>query len=434
MRNILYITTILAALHTIPLYSANAEGLSEVTQIKQTIETLQQRIKHLEQKQADAKLRDAIDVVVTLKPAPKFKTKDGAFSAKIIGFGQADTIFHQNNTVDHPDGTTIRRARLGLAGKIYHDWGYKFLYDFGNNNNPQLQDMFITYNGMENGRFIIGQYKEAIGLEWQSAAKYWSFMELPLTTALTPRRAVGAGVRTMFDDIRLDVGIFGENANKTKSDDEGYAFNGHFSYSPIHNKKQHLHVGLSGSYRVPDSASNSIAYGAKHDTSTTKQKTVATDTIKNVDHNMLMGVEFLGIHGPYLLQGEYMQSNVARQYGLDDVSFQSYYLQGSWMITGESRKFNRKKHGFMRVKPNNPFSMKEKGSGAWELAVRTESIDLTDNDIQGGSMDKYTFGINWYPNDYMRFTFNYAMINSDDEAAVAGDNSHVIGIRTRVEF
>ena len=406
----------------------------ELKELKQILYAKDQNAKTLSTIAPSAGKSDSNEIEISLKPTPKFKSKDGSFEAKIIGFGQADAVWHQDDTVDHPDGTTIRRARVGLAGKIFHDWGYKFLYDFGNNNNPQLQDMFVTYNGFKDVSLIAGQYKEPFGLEWQSPSKYWTFMELPLTTALTPRRSIGAGATAMLSDVRATVGIFGENANKMRSDDEGYSAVGHVAYTPVHEKGKHLHVGGSASYRSPDNQTNAVSYRAKHETSTASLNSVSTGSIGSVDNVLLGGIEALGIRGPLTLQGEYVMADVSRDSGLSDVRFDSHYIQGSWMLTGESRSFNRKKHGFTRVKPSDPFDLQGNGIGAWELAARYENLDLNDNAITGGEMDRYVLGLNWHPNEYLRFMLNYVIIDTDGSATQPDDGTQAVGLRAQVDF
>ena len=372
------------------------------------------------------------DVIVSLSPTPKFKTKDGSTSAKIIGFMQADAIFHQDDLADHPDGTSIRRARLGIAGKFLGDWGYKYLHDFGNNK-QELQDAFITYKASKNLGFKVGQFKEFIGLEFQTGSPNWTFMELPVTDALTPRRSVGASLLANYDNLRVNLGVFGMNATKKIADDEGYSTDLNVSYQFLHDKKRHFHVGATASYRVPDSAGDSISYKVKADTSTQSLNSLSTGTISGVDNNILYGLQALGIYGPLLVQGEYLRSDVNRENGLQDVDFSGHYIQAAYLLTGESRGFNFKKYKKSGIKPLNPLT-KDGGSGAWELAARYENLDLTDNSVTGGEIDKYTFGLNWYPNNYLRLQANYSIVDTDDNATTANDDPQILALRSQVVF
>lgn len=49
---------------------------------------------------------------------------------------------------------------------------------------------------------------------------------------------------------------------------------------------------------------------------------------------------------------------------------------------------------FGRVKPKSVVG--KGGHGAWELAARYSSIDLTDSGIDGGEESDLTLGVNWY--------------------------------------
>jgi len=371
------------------------------------------------------------DVIVSLSPGPKFKTKDGKTSAKVIGFMQADAVFHQDDIADHPDGTSIRRARLGLAGKFAGDWGYKYLHDFGNNK-QELQDAFITYKASKNLGFKVGQFKEFIGLEFQTGSPNWSFMELPVTDALTPRRSIGAALLAQHDNLRVNLGVFGMNATKKIADDEGYSSDLNVSYQIMHDKKRHLHVGATASYRVPDSAGDNISYKVKADTSTQSLNSLSTGSISGVDNNILYGLQALGIYGPLLVQGEYLMSDVNRENGLQDVNFNAHYIQAAYVLTGESRKFNFNKYKKSGIKPNNPLT--DGGAGAWEVAARYEGLDLTDGGVTGGELDKYTLGLNWYPNDYLRLQANYSIVDTDENSVTANDDPQIFALRSQVTF
>ena len=60
---------------------------------------------------------------------------------------------------------------------------------------------------------------------------------------------------------------------------------------------------------------------------------------------------------------------------------------------------------FDRVTPKR--NLGKGGAGAWQLAIRLSHIDLDDNDLSGGTMTDFTFGVNWYLNPSTKFAFNY---------------------------
>ena len=73
---------------------------------------------------------------------------------------------------------------------------------------------------------------------------------------------------------------------------------------------------------------------------------------------------------------------------------------GSYVLTGESRRYRKNVGAFGRVHP-------ERGSGAWELVGRYSYLDLNSDGIEGGVLHDWTLGLNWYINFHSRVMFNY---------------------------
>ena len=84
-----------------------------------------------------------------------------------------------------------------------------------------------------------------------------------------------------------------------------------------------------------------------------------------------------------------------------------WYLAGSWLLTGESRSYNRKGAFFYKVVPDNPIDNGNLGKGAFELVSRYSSTDLNDRGVQGGEFQRWSIGANWYATDQWRLEANY---------------------------
>ena len=52
--------------------------------------------------------------------------------------------------------------------------------------------------------------------------------------------------------------------------------------------------------------------------------------------------------------------------------------------------------------------------GAWQVAVRFSSIDLNDEDVEGGTEKNLSFGINWYSKTHWRFFANVIKVKTED--------------------
>jgi phosphate-selective porin OprO/OprP len=83
----------------------------------------------------------------------------------------------------------------------------------------------------------------------------------------------------------------------------------------------------------------------------------------------------------------------------------AWFANISWFITGEHKNYNPSKSAFDRVHPKKNFG--DNGIGSFEIALRYSSIDFDDADLNGGRMNDFTAGLNWYLNPAVRFTFNY---------------------------
>ncbi|MEE8233110.1 MAG: porin, partial [Gammaproteobacteria bacterium] len=106
--------------------------------------------------------------------------------------------------------------------------------------------------------------------------------------------------------------------------------------------------------------------------------------------------------------------------GNPELTASGFYVESSWFITGESRRYSFKDGSFKQAKVHR--ALGQSGYGAWELAVRYSSIDLTDETIIGGEEDNVTVGLNWYPNNQLRLMANYTNVISTDRPGNLLDN------------
>ena len=114
--------------------------------------------------------------------------------------------------------------------------------------------------------------------------------------------------------------------------------------------------------------------------------------------------------GPFWVAAEYINADVDSPSD-GNLDFDGYQITGSWIITGETRDYLRK-GGTLGPVPVAR-SVNQNGKGAWELAGRWSSIDLTDGAVDGGEMNILSAGVNWWLTPTFMLNLNYRYITSD---------------------
>jgi phosphate-selective porin OprO/OprP len=427
----------------------------------------QQQFAALQLKNADDKAKkiSSEEAKVTLKDGLKIKSASGDFSAQISAYAQLDSAWYGGGPTDFSDGTEMRRTRLSLSGTVYRDWDYKVEADFagttqatGTTNNVTVTDAFLRYTGWKPFAFTAGNFKVPFSLEAVSSAKYTTFMERGLPFAFLNLRLLGGMFSANGDNWTGAAGFFGDSVTAQNVDDEGRGGAARVTWAPFFQKDKVLHLGLAGQYRIPPdnptgNKRESVRFRSKPEsdvitdnltqsgTLTAAGKTFGRSSGRLVDTGdipgqvndySLLGAEFAAVYGPLSLQGEYMRADVNRDIG-GDLGFDGYYIYGSWFLTGESRNYKADKGVFDILQPNKPFRLGG-GWGAWEIAARFSSLDLSDRNVVGGETQDVTVGLNWYPNAYMRLMANYVNVLEVKGGAHNNEDLDAVQLRAQVAY
>ena len=426
------------------------ERTESIEKMQAQIEELQRQL-HMLQTQMEAQQKGAKaaapvtsdGVKISFDGGPTIKSADGEYSMHIGGRVKFDATFFDDDRGDYADGTEIRSARLHVKGKLGKNWSYKlqneFLgkHDTSSDTTPasydsKLKSAYIAYEGFDHTKIIMGQTKQPFGLEYQTSSRFTTFLERASLTAFTPGYGIGLGVATHGDNWTLTGGLYGEDVADSGDNDESYSVTARATYAPISEKTRALHFGIAGSYRVPGSDSDYVKFKSTPEAHQAGNDYAVYGSMKHVDDYSLFGLESAWVSGPFSLQGEYMVADINRD-SASDPTFDGYYVQASYFLTGESRNYLGKYGKFGRLTPQNPFSLGG-GAGAWEVAARYSNLDLNDSSVNGGEMRNWTFGLNWYPTPYFRLMANYILVDTDSNAVTPNDDPDIFAIRTQVDF
>jgi phosphate-selective porin OprO/OprP len=321
------------------------------------------------------------------------------------------------------DGVEFRRARLAIGGTIYEDFIYNAEYDFAED--AEFKDVFLgallpagkdpEFGG---GKVRIGHYKEFGSLDELISDNDTLFIERALPNVFVPSRNVGLGADYAFfgnedgDNQRMTIaaGVFRDTDDFGfgTGDGDGYAFTGRATGVPWQSEDgaNVLHAGIWGSVRGTES--DDFRIRQRPEIHLAPRYLDTFDEIGAIDGAAMFGGELGLTHGRFTAMAEYLAQMLERE-GAEDVLFSGFYAQFGAFLTKDHRGYKHEEGIFDKVKPSKPFSIGKdrEGWGAWEAALRYSHLDLDDEDVDAGTMDDITVGVNWFINPNLRWSLNY---------------------------
>lgn len=102
-------------------------------------------------------------------------------SVKIYGYIQSDYRSGQNATADEQE-FNMRRARVGISGKVNELIGYGVVLQGDKTNNTIFRDMFATLNFNPLAKVTVGQFKYEFDLEGRESSADRPFMDRATVT------------------------------------------------------------------------------------------------------------------------------------------------------------------------------------------------------------------------------------------------------------
>jgi phosphate-selective porin OprO/OprP len=445
----------------------------------------------------------AIAVIAGGKPG--IQSADGRFTANLHAVMQFDAADYQQATPgpttadfrrgaaatdtsharDLSSGTDFRRARLGIDGRAFGDWDYSFLLDFGGageEDAAHIQELWVQYSGLKPFHVKVGAYPPSLGLEDQGSTNGMLFLERPAVADIA-RGLAGGDFREAAEiwgngtwwyvnaavTGRLVGVVNSTGAGVSQPFDSQLGFIGRLGFAPIRTERGMLEVGVHGSYvdrpadsggpdTAPGATRYSIIFQERPELRVDGTRLISTGAI-SAQHASEIGLEAAGQYGPVFLQSEYEKFRIQRRngtVGLSDPEFTGYYVEGSYSLTGERRRFNAATWAFDAPPVNHPFSIADRTWGAWELAARYSDIDLNyhagaagaapaPDAVRGGNQQIWAGGLNWYPNPVVRFMLDYQDVRIDrlspsasafatPTGAQIGQHYHAISFRSQFAF
>jgi phosphate-selective porin OprO/OprP len=416
-------------------------AMAQIAALTERLAALEARVADADQapvKVVDTNKADADTVKVSLKPGLSVASGDGKTTFAVDGRVMVDAGWvTEDGAADIGDDTDMRHLWLGFSGKFSDDWRYKLQTSI-DNNAIGVKDAYIAFDGIRNVPIMVGNFYENNGIEIMSGNLNTTFMEGGTgITAFRTLRHLGVSVDPYGDNWGAQIGLFGDGVADpaVAANDEGWSIAARGHVAPIMSKEMLLHLGGSYRYRTPDSPAESVRFRASGESHVIGETLVDTGNITGVENYTTAALEAMYRWGGLTLMSEYNVNELSRTVGAEP-SFDGGYVSLGWLLTGEGREYNAKRGTVGKLKPNSPFAMGGAGMGAWEVAARFNTLDLTDETVAGGEMDSVTLGLNWYPNAFARFMLNYVRNDIDNTGPVAfrDTDPEYVMVRAQADF
>ncbi|RKY18144.1 MAG: porin [Planctomycetota bacterium] len=400
----------------------------------QTVErTLQRTLQRLAQEPPPTSWSDGRFDVTAGYSGLKITSPDKDFSFNFGGRLLLDAAGFKEGKSDLGNGTEVRRMRMKMDGTIDRVWGYKMEVNYGAGGGSDITDAWVKYGGWESSDVLVGHQKVTFSQQNLTSSNWQLFQERSLPHAFIDSGALGSrrlGVAgsSWGDQYYASAGLFGEGLDDDGKNNEDWGASARVVVAPIRNEDQVLAVGASVYVRDLSSNSN-LRFSSRPESHIAGTKLVDTGIITGADEVTMADAELTMINGRFHAEAEYFDVSVGRSGGMSSAKFDGYYAQAGWFLTDDTRAFSMKGAKFGRVKPKGE-------NGAWELAARISSIDLSHRDIRGGREDNMTFGLNWWINPSMAMRFNYVYIHARETAeklALASSSEHAGAFQVRLQ-
>jgi phosphate-selective porin OprO/OprP len=405
-------------------------------------------------------------VFVAFKNGLFVESADKAYNFKIGGRMQFDGGGATQPLNGWSNQAGVRQVRLEVEGKAAKYWFYKLQYDFAGSqygtpfNAPVQGGIRDFYLGLQHPllalpftkepAFIhIGSYFEPFSLEFTASSRFRDFIERAMAVeAIAPSRHLGAAVGAYGDNWTAKGGIFTTSFEDLNTNPavgvppligipmragwfptgggQYFELTGRATYAPIMTEHDLLHIGVSGRYHQPNSATGlsddrvlrlgnrirSEAYILNQGLLGTPDLSCGSLALPGwtaaaaahcVNNVQSFGVELSAAHGPFSLQAEYLAQQVNRDPtrimlarlagafapGGASHYFSGFYAYAQWYLTGEERAAaydvtNKLGANFNQITIKHPMSAG--GFGAVGIAARYSALNLNSGPFSGSGL------------------------------------------------
>ncbi len=306
----------------------------------------------------------------------------------------------------------LRAARVVLAGfiKFKKPWTYFFMGDINELRKEgdrvmDALDLWVSIPLWKKARVRIGKQKEPFIYEMVGDSATLPQSERILNAFFETRNV---GIRYMDnwakDRMSFSIGVYNDwFQNGNKFSQSGTQVSSRLTGLPFESedKKTFLHLGVAFRYNGADA--DKMRFRARPESNITDYY-VDTGSFA-ASHSDAIALEALYNRNSFSVLSEYVKAYVASP-TYANPSFSGTYVIGSYILTGETRPYDKLLGYARRIVPESRW-------GAVELVGRFGYVDLDDKLIQGGKLKKWYFGVNWWASAQWKVSTGYGIADLD---------------------
>ena len=352
--------------------------------------------------------------------AKESDTGDTRLSGVImLDYALVEGVNRDSETNSSEFNSEVRKARIDIKHQLNRNWSAKLQLGFNEeDSNSEVGDAYIRYSGFNQAVLTMGQFKEPFGLENMTSSKNTTFLERSMVTrALSSGKNQGVMLSGSPSDFTWAFSIMEiENEDKEAAP---FALDGRFTWAPINESKQLLHLGVSTSLRKLDGEIFEIDERVEIHSS---ENIIESGEIE-VDQMQLNALELAMVKDAFSFQTEFLSADIDAVESSDDVVFDGYYMQASFFLSQDTRKY--KKGIFAGVNPSS-------SEGAWEVTARYSELNTQDVAV-GTKVNTTTLGVNYYYDESLRLMTNVVHAQSSEEVN-GSDTGNGVAFRAQYIF
>ena len=410
---------------------------------------------------------------------PTIATPDGRLSLAIgaqVQFDMGTYYQNPNKNTQFPNlntGVNLRRGRIYFVGK-YDDFTLNITPDFGGspdgvNTFTTLYEANVNFTGFQPVIATVGYFKPWFSLYDSQNTNDFLLMERPSVIEIARNVAAGdarasGGAKAATDQFFVSGYLTGAPYGAQSAallNGEQIGMVGRLAGRPYYDKDWNVHLDLSGEYVVHPNINASGTPGVSRTIFDLQDRPELRIDMDRLISTGNLSISNLNVYGGeaginwrnLLVQGGYYHIGETQSKlpgaPAPDLNFNGGYVEAGWVVTGEPIRYAVGSAAFARPKVDNPFTIDERGIGAWELSARWSVMNLNSNvtpgvpqsvtgGVYGGFQQIFGAALSWYPNDWVRLImqFQYTQVDKLNPAGTVqiGQRFETLAGRVQVAF